>query len=248
MIFTVLLILPLINAHLILNENYVWGIDDGTSLEEPLTMDTNNWICAGKTPEENGVMTFQAGKTYNLLTTCGEKVLDSDGCSSSDWHLNDQLNDFSGCVLGVNYNNYKNVNDWKYIAYQKDCAKRGSLNAFTIADNVESITKGICSWGWIPSIDHSTPQAYMNCFYCNIIGNGNKNTMANMEFANVPGAKYNEKVYNDFVNPNDIYDVIPKNKITSTKKLSMTRTRTFKHTSSPKPKKLRHKRKKKSNC
>lgn len=231
-----LFFLPLINGHLILNEQFVWGIDNGESLEQPLDMTTNNWICAGKSPEENGVVTLEAGKTYQYSTTCGEKNVNADGCLISDWHSTDNVDDFSGCVLGVSYSDYTNKNNWKYISYQKNCAKRNQKNSFTIANNVESITKGICSWAWIPSINYASPQMYMNCFYCNIIGNGNKNTMKQMEFSNVPGAQYSEKVYNDFMSdlPENNDNVITTKNPTKTKSKNHTKTKKYKKTRRPK--------------
>lgn len=223
MIF-ILILIPFTYAHLILNEPFVWGIDDGGSLEQPLEITTDNWVCAGKQPENNGIVTLEAGKTYKYSTTCGEKDVNADGCLIGDWHSTDNVDDFAGCVLGVSYGNYKNVENWKYISYQRNCAKRGALNSFTIAKNVESIKNGVCSWAWIPSINYASPQMYMNCFYCNIIGNGDKNTMKDMEFANVPGGKYTEKVYNDFVNPNDIYPSVTKTKTRTLKTYTKTKT------------------------
>ncbi len=209
--------LPFINAHLILNEPFIWGISDGNSLEQPLEMTTQNWVCAGKPKEENGIVTLEAGKSYQYSTTCGEKDLNADGCLIGDFHSTDNVDDFSGCALGISYGDYTDMNDWKYIAYTQDCAKRGELNTFKIVENVESVEKAICSWHWTPSINYASPQTYMNCFYCKIIGNGNKNELRQMDFMNVPGAQYSEKVYNDVIKSSDIYGKSTASSSTTTK-------------------------------
>jgi hypothetical protein len=195
-------VVPLIESHLILNIPQVWGISDGISLEQPLDISVENWMCAGKAPENNGVFNFVAGRTYQFNTVCGEKNPNAPGCLIGDWHTGTMQNDYSGCGLSVSYSNYRNPANHKYISYSRECPKSNTPTSFTISENVENCENCICSWGWAPSRMHSSPgQFYHNCFYCSITGGrGSQSTMKQFDFFNVRGAQHFDLTYND-INP-----------------------------------------------
>lgn len=196
-------------GHLILNIPEVWGIDDGTSLEQPLDTSTANPLCAGRSPENNGVVNFEAGQTYDFDVSCGEKDINSGGCLVGDWHSGDPPTDYSGCALGVSYDGYESQDNYKYISYSKDCGKRGEPTSFTISTNVQDCERCICSWSWAPSRQYSSPgQFYHNCFYCSISGGKMNATMRPLDFINIRGAQYQDATYNS-INPSDIYDDSP---------------------------------------
>ena len=167
---------------------------------------TNNPICAGITPQENGIIEFKAGETYNFDISCGERDLNAPGCLIGDWHSGNNLDDYSGCALSVNYGDYKNMNEYYYISYSKDCAKRGEATSFKIANNIKNCDKCICSWSWAPSRMYSSPgQFYHNCFYCSISGGTNSSsTMRNLDFINIKNTNNIDTTYND-INPGNIY-------------------------------------------
>ncbi len=195
-------VLPLIESHLILNIPQVWGISDGISLEQPLDTSVNNWMCRGKVPENNGVVNFVAGQTYQFGTVCGEKDSNAPGCLNGDWHTGMSQNDYSGCGLSVSYSNYQNPANHKYISYSRECPKSNTPTLFTISENVENCENCICSWGWAPSRMHSSPgQFYHNCFFCSITGGrGSQKTMKQFDFFNVRAANHFDLTYND-INP-----------------------------------------------
>jgi hypothetical protein len=196
-------------GHLILNIPEVWGIDDGTSLEQPLDTTTVNPICAGRSPENNGIVNFEAGQTYEFDVSCGEKDINSGGCLIGDWHSGEPATDYSGCALGVNYDGYESQDNYKYISYSKDCGKRGEPSSFTITTNIQDCERCVCSWSWAPSRQYSSPgQFYHNCFYCSISGGKMNATMRPLDFINVRGAQYQDATYNS-INPSDIYDDSP---------------------------------------
>jgi flagellar motor protein MotB len=198
-----------VHGHLILNIPEVWGIDDGTSLEQPLDTSTANPVCAGRSPENNGVVNFEAGQTYDFDVSCGEKDINSGGCLVGDWHSGDPATDYSGCALGVNYDGYESQDNYKYISYSKDCGKRGEPTSFTITTNIQDCERCVCSWSWAPSRQYSSPgQFYHNCFYCSISGGKMNATMRPLDFINVRGAQYQDATYNS-INPSDIYDDSP---------------------------------------
>jgi flagellar motor protein MotB len=196
-------------GHLILNIPEVWGIDDGTSLEQPLDTSTANPVCAGRSPENNGVVNFDAGQTYEFDVSCGEKDINSGGCLVGDWHSGDPATDYSGCALGINYDGHESQDNYKYISYSKDCGKRGEPSSFTITTNVQDCERCVCSWSWAPSRQYSSPgQFYHNCFYCSISGGKMNATMRPLDFINIRGAQYQDATYNS-INPLDIYDDSP---------------------------------------
>jgi len=196
-------------GHLILNIPEVWGIDDGTSLEQPLDTSTANPVCAGRSPENNGVVNFEAGQTYEFDVSCGEKDINSGGCLVGDWHSGDPATDYSGCALGISYDGHESQDNYKYISYSKDCGKRGEPSSFTITTNVEDCERCVCSWSWAPSRQYSSPgQFYHNCFYCSISGGKMNATMRPLDFINIRGAQYQDATYNS-INPSDIYDDSP---------------------------------------
>jgi hypothetical protein len=194
-----------VNAHLILNTPQVWGINDGTSLEEPLDTTTSNPMCAGKSPENNGVINFVAGKSYNFDITCGEKNINAPGCLIGDWHSGNNANDYPGCALSVSYNGYNSQDNFKYISYSEECGKRGTHTSFIISKNIKNCENCICSWSLAPSRDYSSPgQFYHNCFYCSISGGTSNSTMRTLDFINIKGAKYRDTTYKE-INPSNIY-------------------------------------------
>ena len=200
-----------VSAHLILNIPEVWGINNGEDLEYPLDTTSSNFICAGKTPENNGIVKFVAGQNYNLPVTCGEKDINAPGCLIGDWHTGDAANDYPGCALSVSYNGYNSPEDFKYISYSKDCAKRGTTTSFIITQNIQNCEKCICSWSLAPSREYSSPgQFYHNCFYCSISGGttNSTSTMRSLDFINVKGTQYQDVTYND-INPSNIYTQQP---------------------------------------
>jgi hypothetical protein len=71
-----------VSGHLVLNRPEVWGLT--TDLENPLDINTDNPICGGRNPSENGIVTFVAGNTYNMETICGERDLNGQGCLIGD--------------------------------------------------------------------------------------------------------------------------------------------------------------------
>jgi hypothetical protein len=198
-----------ISGHLVLNRPEVWGLS--TELENPLDINTVNPMCGGRTPSENGIVTLQAGNVYNMETICGERDLNGQGCLVGDWHSGGNADDYSGCALGVTYNDYNDMGSYKYISYTKDCPKRGINTQFEISKNVKNCDKCVCSWSWAPSRKYSSPgQFYHNCFYCKIVGgnNGSENNMRNLDFINIKNAQYTDRTYND-INPINIYDEQP---------------------------------------
>jgi hypothetical protein len=197
-----IIIAPQIQSHLILDIPQVWGIRDGISLEQPLDTSVSNWMCAGKAPENNGVVNFVAGQTYQFNTVCGEKDPNAPGCLIGDWHTGPLQNDYSGCGLSISYSDYRNPANHKYISYSRECPKSNTPTSFTISENVENCENCICSWGWAPSRMHSSPgQFYHNCFYCSITGGrGSQSSMKQFDFFNVRDAQHFDLTYND-INP-----------------------------------------------
>jgi hypothetical protein len=175
-----------------------WGINDAISLEQPLSVNTPNYICAGKQPlSKSKVITLYAGKTYSFRTICGELNVNAPGCLNGDWHTGDSATDFSGCVLAAAYSNYKNPSNHKLISYSSTCPKKYGMNNFKIGKKIQNCEGCVCSWAWAPSIDYSTPQFYHNCFYCNIRGGiGTSSKMKTLPFINVPNAKYQSTTFN----------------------------------------------------
>jgi hypothetical protein len=204
-LFSLTIFISFTNAHLVLNIPEVWGINNGVSLEQPLDENTNNPICAGQSPQELGIVNIIAGESYKMETICGEKDLNSPGCLIGSWHVGNN-NDYSGCALSVNYDNYESMNDYKYISYSEQCPKRGTTTDFIISKNVKNCDKCICSWTWAPSRMYSSPgQFYHNCFYCSITGGTNSSvTMKPLDFINIKGSQYSDIVYKD-LNLNSIY-------------------------------------------
>jgi hypothetical protein len=190
-----------INCHLILKHPNVWGVKDSYSLEQPLDNTNNNWICAGRNPDNNNIIELTAGRSYDFNISCGEKDLNAPGCLVGDWHAGNNVDDYAGCVLGVNYNNYKNASNYFYMSHSKECAKRESPSSFYISRNVRNCEKCVCSWAWAPSRKYSSPaQFYHNCFYCKITnGIGTRKTMKKHEFINVKNSRYNDVTYNDIL-------------------------------------------------
>jgi hypothetical protein len=203
-------------SHLILNEPQVWGVNDGIALEQPLDQNTQNWMCAGKQPDTNSVINLVAGQTYSFQTICGEQNINAPGCLIGDWHTGNNNDDYSGCALSVSYSDYTNPDNHKYISYSQDCPKRQTDTTFIISPNVQNCERCVCSWGWAPSRDYSSPaQFYHNCFYCSISG-GNNATMKQFDFINVRDASYTDRTYNDIVNPDEIYSSVSSTPSTST--------------------------------
>ena len=194
-------LLQVVNCHLIFNRPEVWGSDNSIQLEQPLEAGNSNWQCAGNMPENNGIITFTAGSTYDIEIICGEKDYTAPGCWDTDWHSGPMYNQYSGCVLGVNYNNnYRNTDDYFYLSHSRECAKYQEPTAFQIPQNVENCNNCICSWAWAPSLDYSSPQFYHNCFYCNIVGGtGNRLNMRKHDFINVDNSNFQNVVYNDLI-------------------------------------------------
>lgn len=188
----------LAECHIVLNIPEVWGISDAVDLETPLDKTTQNWICAGKSPDNQNVVQLVAGNTYSWQTICGELDLQADGCLVGDWHTGDNANDYSGCALGISYSDYTNPLNHKYLSHSKDCPKRGVNTQFTILSNVKNCDKCVCSFAWAPSIDYSTPQFYHNCFYCSITGGSNA-LLRHLDFINVNGAEFSETTYNEIL-------------------------------------------------
>lgn len=155
LMFIFLFINNFVFSHLVLNHPAVWGLYDGGDLETPLTTETQNYICAGKTPTTNKIINFVAGKTYKFQTICGELDFNAPGCLNGDWHSNDEFTDYAGCVLSVAYKNYKEPKNHKLISYSKNCAKKYQLNLFRISKNVMNTKKAVCSWSWTPSTKYS---------------------------------------------------------------------------------------------
>jgi len=194
-----------LNAHLILNIPQVWGIDDGVALEQPLDINTLNPICAGKTPENNGVFNFIAGQTYELPITCGEKDINEPGCLIGDWHNGNSGTDYPGCALAISYNGIDSQSNFKYLSYSSDCAKINASTSFMISANIENCDQCICSWSLAPSRLHSSPgQFYHNCFYCSISGGVINPTMRMLDFMNIRNTVLHDLTYNDIV-PVNIY-------------------------------------------
>lgn len=200
-------ILPTVLCHLVFNRPETWGIND-VSLEQPLDVNTENPLCAGRVPENNGIIHFVAGETYYFDLICGEKDLNAIGCLTGDWHSGSMNNDYAGCALSVNYNDYRIQNDYKYMSYSQDCAKRGDVTGFVISKNIQNCDRCVCSWSWAPSRKYSSPgQFYHNCFYCSISGGIDNNNviMRSLDFINIRGSIFSDITYND-IRPDDIYD------------------------------------------
>ena len=114
-------------------------------------------ICAGRAPDTEQVLSFVAGDSYDFEVICGELGLDSPGCLPGDWHSGDNNDDYSGCALSIDYSgDYKNMSNHRYISYSSECAKRGTLTNFKIAENVNNCERCVCSWTWAPSRDYSS--------------------------------------------------------------------------------------------
>lgn len=204
LLFISLLTLSKTYAHLIFNSPETWGIND-VSLEQPLDINTENPLCAGRAPDNDGIIRLVAGETYYFDIRCGEKDLNAIGCLTGDWHSGEMNNDYAGCALGINYNDYRLQNEYKYISYSRDCAKRGDVSTFVISKNVQNCDRCVCSWSWAPSRKYSSPgQFYHNCFYCSITG-GNNASMRQLDFINVKGTSLIDTTYND-INPINIYN------------------------------------------
>ena len=192
-------LIAVVYGHMIFNRPEVFGISDPIALEQPLDKSSTNWVCAGKTPgSKSKVIHLQAGRTYGFDITCGERNLNSPGCLTGDWHAGDLATDYAGCLLSINYKGYANAADYKIMSHSKQCAKRGSNSHFRISSNVENCDLCICSWSFAPSVMHSTPQFFHNCFYCKITGwRGKQSRMRTMMSINVPGSQYDQVTYNN---------------------------------------------------
>jgi hypothetical protein len=188
-------------SHLIFDRPEVWGIENPILLEQPLDETTDPWVCAGNPPRNNGVITLQAGRTYNFSIICGERDLNSPGCLVGDWHAGENVDQYSGCVLSANYIDYANPDEYYYISHSRECGKRGSPSSFTVSRNIQNCTNCVCSWSWAPTRQFSSPgQFYHNCFYCNIVsGAGSKRNMKQQDFINVKGSAYKDTTYNQLL-------------------------------------------------
>lgn len=189
-------------SHLVFNTPETWGISDSIALEQPMDIFTSNFVCAGKSPEQSqGVITLVAGQSYDFQTICGERDLNAAGCSVYDWHAGENASDNSGCVLGVAYNDYNDLTNHKFMTYESTCPLRGNPVKFNIPIDTPPCEKCVCSWGWAPSRQYSSPaQFYHNCFYCNIISSSSKtpNDMKKYEFINSAVSQYKDITYNLF--------------------------------------------------
>lgn len=189
-------------SHLVFNTPETWGISNSVSLEQPMDSSTFDFVCAGKSPETTqGVITLVAGQSYNFQTICGELDTSAQGCLVGDWHAGSNANDNSGCVLGVAYSDYTLPQNHKFMTYQSQCPLRDTPVSFNIPLDTPACEKCVCSWGWIPSRDYSSPaQFYHNCFYCNIVSSSIKtpDDMTNYEFINSAVSQYKDITYNIF--------------------------------------------------
>lgn len=196
---TLVLLVPCVSGHLVLNIPQVWGINDAIALEQPLDATTTDWICAGKQPTTNAKVTLVAGQTYSWQVMCGELGLDEPGCLVGDWHTGTASNDYSGCALGIAYDTWQQARSHYYLAFTADCPKRMTNTSFTISTTVQNCENCVCSWAWAPSREYSSPaQFYHNCFYCSVSG-GQESTqgMKPFDFINVRDAQYTDVTYND---------------------------------------------------
>lgn len=205
----VVILLSVVSCHLVLNIPEVWGILDAGSLETPLDATTDNWVCAGQSPGNSGIVELVAGNTYSYDVICGELDPSEPGCLDGDWHTGNNQDDYSGCALSVNYDDYSDPDSYKYISVAKDCPRAGSKTDFYISKQIQDCDDCVCSWTWAPSRKYSSPaQFYQNCFLCTITGGtGSKESMKKLDIINVQGANYNDIVYNDIVTAADIEDI-----------------------------------------
>ncbi|ORZ35857.1 hypothetical protein BCR44DRAFT_35494 [Catenaria anguillulae PL171] len=153
------------HSHLVMALPSTWGLD--TSLENPLTQRTSNWVCGGRQRPANGpVTTIQAGQVLHVPVTCGEAIHNLGGAAYQCATDSDGTNDYhggGGCALSIAYTSSPRVEDFVVFSVNHDCPRAWSTwIPFNVPINLPA-GEATMAWTWIPPSTHAQPEMYFNC-------------------------------------------------------------------------------------